>query len=299
MIFYLFFLSLCFASPQEIRSQIDSQESSVSGLKPGNAAKVALLRGKEKSKTSLAFLYVHGFSASPKEASPLTEDLATQLKSHAYLMRLDGHGLEIPLQNIRLEKWQDQVREAIQLSSDLGEELVIVSTSTGAAVVASVLENSKASIRAVIFLSPFFGSPRWDSNLLLLPFGGWLANLVFGATRTWKPQVEKQKEFWSTTYPSEATVQPVRAARAARSVDYSRWKFPTLIAVHPKDPIIDHGIAQQIFSTIQAPKEWLSVPEAENNHVIAGEITSPKGTRLVKGAILNFLKNTPKQLNFP
>ncbi|MCM2281329.1 MAG: hypothetical protein NDI61_05715, partial [Bdellovibrionaceae bacterium] len=46
-----------------------------------------------RAKTPLALVYIHGFSASRGEISPVPEDLARELGANLFMTRLTAHGL--------------------------------------------------------------------------------------------------------------------------------------------------------------------------------------------------------------
>ncbi|MBD4967825.1 lysophospholipase, partial [Xanthomonas citri pv. citri] len=60
-------------------------------LKPGNAAR-RHWHTDAQTRTPLALLYLHGFTASPGEAGELPEQIADALAANLYVHRWPGHG---------------------------------------------------------------------------------------------------------------------------------------------------------------------------------------------------------------
>ena len=61
---------------------------------PGAEKRITWFQGKENSRTEFAVIYLHGFSATRQELSPVPELLATKLQANLFETRLHGHGLE-------------------------------------------------------------------------------------------------------------------------------------------------------------------------------------------------------------
>ena len=291
----LFFLALAFATPADFSAQVNLTEAKNQEIKAGAEARVQLYKPMAKQKTKLAFLYIHGFSASPVESRPLTEDLAEKWHAHAYLPRLDGHGIMHALEGVSLEKWETEIDRFFHEAEDLGEKVVVIAMSNGAALVTPWIFAHQEKIAAVIFLSPHFKSGRWDSELLRIPvIGKWVVQLVMGKIRIWTPRNQEQKYFWTTAYPSVALIEVIKAAAKARAVDFSQWRVPTLMAYNPVDILINKEVAIDLINKIPAKKIILPVPEAEDDHVIAGNILSPKGNTIIFQAVDEFLQSLEK-----
>jgi esterase/lipase len=277
-------------TPSKIASDIRAAETANSNVKVGAESRVELYKPSADKKTPLVFLYLHGFSASPVESKPLTEDLGEKWKSHAYLPRLSGHGLaEDALVGVSLEQWDKDVDSAFATALELGEKVVVLSMSNGSSLAAPWIAANQDKVAAAVFLSPHFKPADWKAELLRWPMGKWFGELFLGPRRAWEPKNAEQKFFWTTNYPTEALIPLMKAAAKAREVDFTKWNVPTFLAYHPEDPLINISWALGAMEKIPARKEVLSVPEAEDTHIIAGDIMAPKGTAIILDAVDKFL----------
>jgi alpha-beta hydrolase superfamily lysophospholipase len=293
LFFVLLFTALTqAATPTEIAASVSAHEKAVTGLKARNEARVILASDKP---TPLSVLYLHGFSASPMESSPLTEDLAKKWKANAYLPRFRGHGIEGPegLRGVKLADWEKETREALAVARDLGEKVVVIASSNGAALAIPALVEDSSRVSALILLSPSFRLHRWDSELLRLPFAKLITHLFFGEYREWQAKSEDHKYFWTTRYPAEILLEPVAAAAKARGAELEKLKIPVLLAYCPGDNVVSVPHILAAYKRLGGKKELVAVEKENDNHVIAGNILSPKNTTLLEQKISAFLKQLP------
>jgi hypothetical protein len=82
------------ASLNELENNIAQAEKSITGIKPDNQARIIWADSSKKEKTRVAFLYLHGFSASQAEGDPVHRDLAKKYHANLYLSRLSQHGID-------------------------------------------------------------------------------------------------------------------------------------------------------------------------------------------------------------
>lgn len=276
------------ASLASLAEALAIHENSVPGLKPQNEAHFRFWGA--SAPTERAFVYLHGFSASPREASPLVEKLADHFKANAYFPRLSGHGIAggDGMRGIMLAQWQADARAALDTGRHLGKKVVVVAMSTGASLaIPAVLERS-AQIEALVLLSPNFGVEQWQSELLRLPGAYALARMVIGPYRDWTPRKPEQEKYWSTRYVSTAAVEAVRAAVAARQSALERLAVPVLVAYSPHDDVVSVSRIRTAVDRISSRKETWEMP-AEDSHVIAGRILSPGNTEKLIDLISKFL----------
>ena len=65
-------------------------------IKPGLAKTILWNAPAARNKTALSLVYLHGFSASRKDITPVVEALASTLGANAFLTRLAAHGRTSP-----------------------------------------------------------------------------------------------------------------------------------------------------------------------------------------------------------
>jgi esterase/lipase len=292
-----FVLAAFFALPAQANDlknlslELDKKEQAVPERKEKASAFFLFANPENPQPTDVAFLYIHGFSASPKESSPLVENLAQITGSNAYFPRLTGHGIanREAMRNVKLEDWQKDTKEAFQVGRRLGKKLVVVAMSMGGAlVIPEILQNPSD---AVILLSPNFRLKNWISELLQFPFGLWLAKWNFGEYRQWKAISAEQEYFWSTSYPTEILVELVKSAKTSRDQEVEKIQTPLLLAYSEKDPTSSTREMKEIFSRWGSVHKTIFESQSPNAdpHNIAGEILSKENTPNVQKAALDFL----------
>ena len=74
-----------------IEKNIASSEAKVSNLRP-NIEKKILWADKINQKTPKSIVFIHGFSATRVELSPVIENVAKALGANVFFTRLTGHG---------------------------------------------------------------------------------------------------------------------------------------------------------------------------------------------------------------
>lgn len=237
----------------------------------------------ESSPTPL--IYFHGFSACPVDIDPLPDDLAQKLRIDLLKPRLSGHGIAGPdgLQKVSFEDWQRDAQNSLLSFPETGK-FILMGTSTGATLALDQALRTPDKILALVLISPNLGLPRWDSELMLLPWGigKWLTRMIVGEYRTWKAISPEQEKFWSTRYPSSALVEMMRTVDSVRQAPLNSLKMPILVFYCPDDPVVSSKAIENFFSKLPAQnKQLIQAPCNEDKHVLAGKYLSPGSTDFV------------------
>ena len=91
--------------PADIDLYLERAEASVPNLRAG-AQKEVLWADASREKTPISIVYLHGYSASRVEISPVAERVARHLGANLFLTRLAGHGRDGPaMAEPRLSDW--------------------------------------------------------------------------------------------------------------------------------------------------------------------------------------------------
>lgn len=130
-------------------------EVGVPGLKPGNGARKCWLQS-EGTRAETVFLYLHGFTGSPGEAGDIPDRMATELGANLYAHRWPGHGLQShdAMKGLTLELLQASALEALSTARELGDSVVIVGSSLGAALGLWLASVRPDDVTAVVAWSP-------------------------------------------------------------------------------------------------------------------------------------------------
>ena len=112
---------------------IDSLERNVPNIKKDNQARIVWYNDSSYKKTEYAVVYLHGFSASQGEGFPIHEKFAKRYGCNLYLARLFGHGIYNgdAMKNMTSENFLASAKEAIAIGKQIGEKVILMSTSTG------------------------------------------------------------------------------------------------------------------------------------------------------------------------
>lgn len=259
-------------------------EDKAKDLRPGTEKKIHWARA-DQGKTKFGIAYLHGFSASRDEISPVLDGIDQNI----FFTRFTGHGqTSEALAKARVEDWEKDVEEAVSMASQIGEQVVLIGTSTGAALALKrVFE--KANIAGLILISPNFAPKDKRANLFLWPGGLWLAKWLTGPTRSWEPKNAEQARIWTNKYPLEAVASMMKVTDKVSHLDYSKLSIPLLVLYTDKDESVDVDLIVKNFAKFGGRKKLVNV-EGATEHVLAGNATCPQTVPLVRKLIQEFLK---------
>lgn len=246
-------------------------------------------------RTPLCYLYLHGLSASRQETAPVTETLAEQDAANAVYARIAGHGMgNRAMGEVDGAAWLESVWEYWLLARELGEQVVIVATSTGAASVIWLLQQPGVidRVRALLCMAPNFKVRNRLSFLLTWPGADiWLPQVVSPEKR-WFSMDPRQERYWSTNYGNQALIQMQLLLDEVKKAPVETFRIPLMIQCAVDDPAIDPGAAHRVFRCWGGqPKRfrWVEVGPGESPHVFVGDIMAPQRNDDVIGAFRDFL----------
>jgi alpha-beta hydrolase superfamily lysophospholipase len=247
-----------------------------------------------RGKTPLALAYLHGFSASRRDISPVIETLAHKLGANAYFARLAAHGRTTAdeFATVTPQDWLNDAREALAIGRRIGDRVILVGISTGALLATMAALEEQSSIAALVLLSPNFAIQDWRAKYISGPMGPWLAQLLIGEEYSFRPVTSGHADFWTSRYPSEGIVALMNLVNSARSLEVGKLKVPTLIIYTSKDTVVDPKAIRDRFAEIQAEHKLLvDLPEA-TRHELTGNALAPATVRPVIEQISRFLSTT-------
>jgi pimeloyl-ACP methyl ester carboxylesterase len=271
------------------------EEEKAGAIRKGLAKQIVWADPAHPSKTAIAIVYVHGFSASPAEMRPLPDRVAAALGANLFFTRLSGHGLEDPdaLGRPVIGDWTADLEAALAIGRLLGDRVVVIATSTGASLVTWALARPGLSddVAATVLLSPNYGVQATGSFLLTGPFAAQIAHLVIGPRRGFEPVNALNAHNWTTDYPVEALIPMAEAVRLAAFTPVEDIRVPALFVYSPRDLVVRSDRTTAVVARWGAPHESFDpgVTGDANNHVIAGDTYSPQTTAPVTDAILAWL----------
>ena len=289
---------ITFSKPEigdDVQAFLETKESSVADLKTGAGKEIIWADPISKSKTDIAVVYIHGFSATKHEIRPVPDQIAKSLKANLFYTRLAGHGQSAEsFANATVQQWADDYAEAIAVGRRLGERILVISTSTGstlATLASSDIQMSK-DIIGLVMLSPNFATqslPSWVANM---PWAESLLPLIGGEERSWEPINEEQAKWWTTTYPMKAIFPMFELLQRVEAIDKSTIKVPAYFIYSPYDQVIVPAAIENVANQWGGSVKHMRVTSDTDpsHHVITGDIVSPANTKMVVDAILDWVK---------
>lgn len=283
----------------DLSSYLQVSESKYSDITPGAEKMLRWANPEAPAKTPWSLVYLHGFSATRQETHPLTQHVASSLGANTFYTRLAGHGRgSDPLSSVDGSRWFDDSREALAIGEALGDRVVLIGVSTGATLAVWQALDAESSVAALILISPNFALADKKSDLLNLPWGLRVAELLLGKTRSFTTLNEGHKTFWTSTYDMHAAGELMALVKHVNNMDLSQIAMPVLYIRSDRDQVIDSVVADRIFASLPSPKNQQHIVTTSDDpygHVIAGDILSPSTTAELHQVIVTFLNTLPAE----
>lgn len=272
---------------QKLEAQIIENERNTSGIREDNEARIVWADSVKKEKTPFAVVYLPGFSASQFEGEPMHRDFAKRYGCNLFLARLQGHGIEKNdnLLELTPENYLASAQEAIAVGKELGEKVIVMSTSTGGTL-SLILASQDADIHSLIMYSPNIEIADPAAKLLNKPWGKEIAKWVHKNSDF--HEFDKKdidgitKKYWTWRYRIESLVALESLLEYGMNDEtFNKVKCPVFTAYYYKDeknqdPVVSVAAAQNMMERIATPKEQkrhIAFPNA-NTHVIACKLRS-------------------------
>jgi alpha-beta hydrolase superfamily lysophospholipase len=283
------------ATPQRIQLFVASRETAREALRPGLEGRV-VLQEQEAGRTPWAIVYLHGFSASPREVYPLVETLAETMGSHAYIPRLSGHGLDPDGlgEEASLQAWMDDTMEALAIGRVLGERVLVVGYSNGANLALLAAAHSVPDMQpdALVLMAPNFQPADPAARFLTWPWARVWVPLRVGQERIREALHEAHAEGWSMRYATQALFPMMASVEAVRRAPLESLQVPVKLIYAETDRVVDVAAIEQGFARIgsqQSGSLVLEKVEDPSGHIIAGDAFSPATTLKLVEAINAFV----------
>lgn len=280
--------------PEDLDAWLAGREGAVPNLRP-DAAKEIVWAAAPGTRTPLAVVYIHGFSADREEIRPTPDEVADALGANLFLTRLAGHGRDgAAMAEPTAGDWLEDMAEAMAMGRRLGDRVVLIGTSTGGTLAALAATDPTLSqgLAGVVLVSPNFKVRNPAAFLLDLPLAPTWAPWIAGREAGFTPINDGHAAHWTTAYPSSAFFPMAALLREAKRTDYSAAKVPLLVLSNPDDQVIDPAAIPPVTKQWGAKVTAVEVAPGPNDdpfgHVLAGRILSPGLTDTVVETILNW-----------
>lgn len=279
--------------PADLDRYLAESEAQFPDLVP-DTEKTIIWANAAKTKTPLALIYLHGFTATRQESAPLADRIAARLGANLFYTRLTGHGRSgQALGEATANDWLNDTLEAVEIGKRLGDRVIVLGTSTGGTLAAwQALQADDEAVLAYVLMSPNFGLKDWSGQILTWPWAEELVPLLVGPEYEWKPLNPRHAYYWTEKYPSPALLQMMGLVKLVRESPLENIKKPLLVIYSPNDQVVDPQATERTFPRFGSPvKKLVARPESENpeHHVLAGDILAPGDTEAIATIILEFI----------
>jgi pimeloyl-ACP methyl ester carboxylesterase len=262
-----------------LEDSINAAESAMP-LKKDNQARIAWAT--PYVKTAYSMVYLHGNGASQEEGDPIHEGLAHRYGCNLFLSRLKDCGLtsEEPLLNLDPVEWMQSAMDAIEVGKSLGDQVILVSCSTGSTLGLYLEAKYPGLVVAHIMLSPNIDVHDPKSFMLTQPWGLQIARKIVGGNNySWEaPEVAQQ--YWYTSYRVEELVTLKSVINKTMSTStFEAIKDPVFLAYYylddeHQDDVVSVKRMLEMYDQLGTPeslKKSVALPNA-GTHVIASDI---------------------------
>ncbi|HET8859180.1 alpha/beta hydrolase [Marivirga sp.] len=265
-----------------LENWIEEKEGKVKDIKEGNEAQI-VWNDESHTPTEYSLVYLHGFGASHQEGFPVHSHLADSLDANMFLARQKGHGLasETAFKGLTAESYMMSAMEALSVGQLLGEKIILIGTSTGAAQAIWLASQFPNLIEALILYSPYIAlKDASNEKLVLGPWGENLTELVMGGEINYQKREDSVAAFWSEYYHLDAYFSLFSMINETMKPEtFKKIECPVFMAYYYKDKknqddVVSVAAMQEMFSHLSSEeKKSVAFPNS-GNHVIASNLRS-------------------------
>ncbi len=269
-------------SPEALEQYIAAGEARHK-LKPRNEAHI-LWNDSSKQKTEYVVVYLHGFSASQMEGDPTHRRFAKEFGCNLFLARLADHGVDTTeaLLLFTPDRSWESAKEALAIGTQLGEKVILMSTSTGGTLALKLAAEYPEKVFALINLSPNIALRNGAAFIANDPWGLQIARLVVGGDYNVTDATEEESKYWNKKYRLEAVSQLEELVESTMTKGlFQRIKQPSLSLYYYKneeeqDPQVKVSAILKMNEQLATPADFkvaVNIPTA-GAHVLGSSLTS-------------------------
>lgn len=284
-----------------LEKSIKQQEEQTAHIKPNNEARIIWADSAYK-KTPYSIVYLHGFSASQAEGAPLHIEIAKRYGCNLYLPRLYGHGVadDEPMIDLTAGKLMNSAKAAIAVGKQLGEQLIILATSTGGTFALYLAENDP-DIAGLILYSPNIKIYDPNSWLLDEPWGLQLARLVKGSKYNRGEMNPEREQYWTNGYRLEALTHLEELIDVTMHEEtFNAVTQPVFLGYYYKnDTAQDHTVSVpamlEMYKQLGTPDSLKrKIAFADVNHHVIGSYLTSEDLESVRQETFDFIEEVLK-----
>jgi esterase/lipase len=264
---------------EHLAETVKTQDEAVMNLK-SECETAIIWHNDSVQKTEYAIVFLHGFSACPFEGNPIVQDVAKRFGCNLYLHRFPQHGITDPQSFLTLtpKDWIESGKVALNIGLNLGEKVILMSSSTGGTVSAYLAAELPEFVAAQFLYSPNFAINSPAAPLINNPWGKQILRQVEGGDFHHITDMSAEAmPFWTTTYRIEGIIAlQDLIEQTARPEFFEKITAPTFIGYYyknekEKDGIVSIDAMHDFYETIASEQKAI-VPFAEvGGHVITNK----------------------------
>lgn len=273
------------------------QENAFSGIVPGTEKKV-VWAGAEGVRTPTSVVYLHGFSGSAPDIKPVPDLVAKALGANLFYTRLTGHGQDgAALGAATAEDWIADTAEALAIGRRLGDQVLVMATSTGGTLATIAMTDPSVSkdVVGVVMISPNFRMKSTKARILDLGFAPLWVPSTMGPDYSTTPTSKAHATYWTMTYPTSVLFEVAALIRAAETLDLTEIDVALIVLYSPEDQVVEQTRTRSLLKNWEGPVRWeprqMTDQDDPNSHMITGDIRSPSQTNDTVATILDWTKD--------
>ena len=247
---------------EEAGEMVRRRELAAGPLRPDNHARIIWNEAYRDRQAPCTIVYIHGFSASQGEGSPVHARVARDLGCHLYITRLHGHGLKTtePLAGMDPDSLMTDAGFALALGNLLGEKVILAANSMGGVLALHLAGSHPERVDALVLFAPLIEFAIPGSGFFDRAWARRIASLFLGGPYLRNdPDNDDHARYWYMHYHMEALgiLEHMREELLSDSL-YAMITQPVFTGYYYKDE--DNRDEIVSLSAIQALKQQLGTP---------------------------------------
>jgi esterase/lipase len=288
--------------PDNLDAFLSSRENAVPGIIDGDQKEITWA-GERGRKTPLSIVYIHGWQGSPRDYQAVLGPVAKELGANIFFTRLKGHCVNTEeILTVTLDDWINDVWEAMEIGSRIGERVVVAGTSMGGDLTLWLAAQKPRNLAGVVLFSCAVQPRDRRSEQLLWPwpFRNLIVRMALGKYNsmafrgdlypTGNPELFAR--YNPTRYRSESTLKLMAAVKLVRQVPIESIAVPSLWLYSEDDEAVDIPTLKSFFARMGGAGKRLVPVTGAHAHMLGGDMFQPETTPTLIGDITSFLRET-------
>jgi len=286
---------------EEAGEMVRRKELASGPLRPDNHARIIWNEAYRDRQAPCSIVYIHGFSASQGEGSPVHARMARDLGCHLYITRLHGHGRRTtePLAGMDPDSLIADAALALSTGNLLGKKVILAANSMGGMLALHLAGTHPDRVDALVLFAPLIDFAIPGSGFFDRAWARRIASLFLGGPYLKNdPENDDHARYWYMHYHMEAlgVLEHMREELLSDSL-YAMITQPVFTGYYfededNRDEIVSLSAIQAMEQQLGTPPEnraFVAFPDA-GAHVITSAYRSTEHDK-VRVAVVRFLRD--------